>query len=52
MTAAAETRQAQHLAWRAALFAGAVLCMLLGVAVGLAVELSPALTAAAVTAER
>jgi hypothetical protein len=45
MTAAAEARQAQHLAWRAALFVGAVLCMLIGVTIGLAVELLPILTA-------
>jgi hypothetical protein len=52
ITAAGEARRAQHLAWRAALFVGAVLCALIGVALGLAVELSPPLPVAPVTAQR
>jgi hypothetical protein len=52
VTAATEARQAQRLAWRAVLLVGAALCVLVGVAIGLAVELSPAAPTAPITAQR
>jgi hypothetical protein len=41
LAAAAAARQAQRFAWQAALLVGGVLCLLVGIAVGLALDLSP-----------
>jgi hypothetical protein len=49
LAAAAAARQAQRLAWQAELLVGGVLCLLVGIAVGLALNLSlapPATTTA------